>query len=98
MQNSAGLPNLEVSLDQLQAQVPGLQSALLVVSWFGDDMRCAECEIRPGVESAAKTTTPIVWRVNGVTRAAAHLVSSDVSGPLFGGTPRTPASCRRFRN
>lgn len=87
VQNSAGLPNLEVSLDQLQAQVPGLQSALLVVSWFGDDMRCAECEIRPGVESAAKTTTPIVWRVNGVARAAAHLVSSDASGPLFGGTP-----------
>ncbi|MBI1239066.1 MAG: hypothetical protein GC199_06950 [Alphaproteobacteria bacterium] len=84
--NGTGQPNMLVSLDQLEAQLPAVEAVLLVVAWYGNDLRCAHCEIRPGVEIANKSTT-VTWSVNGVSRAAAHLVSSDEDGPLLGGTP-----------
>jgi hypothetical protein len=63
-------PDLVVALDQLQAAVPGVESVSLVVAWFGNDLRCGNCLIRPGVEAAAKVTEPVSWSVNGVSRAA----------------------------
>lgn len=75
------------SLDQLQASAPNIDSVSLVVSWFGDDLRAGEISLRPGVEYASKDTT-ITWSVNGVSRAAAHLVSRGADDrPEFGGTP-----------
>lgn len=75
------------SLDRLQAQAPEVESVSLVVSWFGNDLRAGNCLIRPGVEVSAKDTSPQVWRVNGVTRAGAYLVSKDGAHPVYGGTP-----------
>ncbi len=81
-----------VSLDRLEALAPGIESVSLVVSWFGNDLRAGDCTIRPGVETTAKTTTPQVWRVNGMDRASAHLVSTDAEGrPIYGGTPSDAA-------
>jgi hypothetical protein len=79
--------NLLVSLDQLEADFPNCESVLLVVAWFGDDLRCGECAIRPGVEVADKETTPVAWRAGGVTRSGAHVVSLHDGAPAFGGTP-----------
>ncbi len=79
--------NLLVSLDQLAADFPQCESVLLVAAWFGGDLRCAACEIRPGVEVADKDTTPVAWRAGGVTRSGAHLVSAHEGAPAFGGTP-----------
>ncbi|HET9231790.1 MAG TPA: glycoside hydrolase TIM-barrel-like domain-containing protein, partial [Vitreimonas sp.] len=79
--------NLLVSLDQLAADFPNCESVLLVVAWFGDDLRCGECAIRPGVEVADKETTPVNWRAGGVTRSGAHVVSLHDGAPAYGGTP-----------
>ena len=80
-------PDMLVSLDRLEAMVPAVTGASLVVSWFGDDLRAGQCTIRPKVEMAEKTTTP-EWRVNGVTRSQALVVSQDDQGrPVYGGTP-----------
>lgn len=79
--------NLLVSLDQLQADFPNCETVMLVVAWFGDDLRCGECEIRPGVEIAEKRNTPQEWQVSGTLRAHAHLISTHDGGPAFGGTP-----------
>ena len=79
--------NLLVSLDQLAADFPNCESVLLVVAWFGDDLRCGECLIRPGVEVADKVTTPVAWRAGGVTRSGAHVVSLHDGAPAYGGTP-----------
>ncbi|WP_456119847.1 baseplate multidomain protein megatron [Terricaulis silvestris] len=79
--------NLLVSLDQLQQDFPNCESVLLVVSWFGDDLRCGECQIRPGVELDEKSTTPVSWRAGGVTRGGAHVVSQFEGAPAYGGTP-----------
>lgn len=79
--------NLRVSLDQLQADLPNCDSVLLVVGWFGTDLRCGVCQIKPGVEIAEKETAPQTWRVCGVTRSGAHVVSEVDGGPAYGGTP-----------
>src|SRR5262249_39096268 len=64
-----------------------VDSVLLVVAWFGDDLRCGVCEIKPAVETADKETAPLTWRVCGVTRSGAHVVSLEDGAPAFGGTP-----------
>lgn len=75
------------SIDRLTALCPGLQSVMLVVSWFGDDLRCGECRIRPKTVSAEKTTEPLSWRVGGLSRANAMPVSVIAGIPAYGGTP-----------
>ncbi|RBI83519.1 hypothetical protein DRV85_15820 [Rhodosalinus halophilus] len=80
--------DMVVALDRLQAMAPAVESVSLVVAWFGNDLRVGDCTIRPGVEVSEKTTTPQTWSVNGVSRAAAHLVSrDDQDRPVYGGTP-----------
>lgn len=79
--------DFEASLDQLEAELPNVARVNLVVAWFGDDLRCGECAIRPGVEIASKTTTPQTWSVAGVERDAAHVVSTIDDKPGYGGTP-----------
>ena len=76
-----------VSLDRLEAVAPACEAVSLVVSWFGTDLRAGECELKPGVEFAAKDTSR-AWSVNGVARADAYLVSRDAEDrPIYGGTP-----------
>jgi len=80
--------DIVVALDRLQSMAPAVESVSLVVAWFGDDLRAGNCKVRPGVEVAAKTTTPSAWSVNGVSRANAFLVSRDAEDrPVYGGTP-----------
>lgn len=102
-ENLNALPDatdIVVALDRLQAMVPAVESVSLVVAWFGDDLRAGSCKVRPGVEVSAKSTTPLSWSVNGVSRANAFLVSRDgrhwsATGPsdngddrpVYGGTP-----------
>ncbi len=64
-----------------------VEAVSLVVAWFGTDLRAGQCKIKPGVESRTKVTAPLVWSVNGVTRADAHLISTVDGGPAYGGTP-----------
>ncbi len=75
------------SLDQLQAACPNLVSANLVVAWFGDDLRCGNCKVEPRIDSADKNTEPVTWRVAGVTRSQAQLVSQIDDRAAYGGSP-----------
>lgn len=85
--NNDGAADFVSSLDALEAAAPNLQSVSLVVSWFGTDLRAGACEMRPGVEVGAKTTTPYDWKAGGVARGAAHVVSLHNNAPAYGGTP-----------
>ncbi|HEX2843308.1 baseplate multidomain protein megatron [Hyphomicrobium sp.] len=82
-----GATDWDVSLDQLQATLPNANSISLVVSWFGTDLRAGQCTLKPGVELAAKSTTPQTWSVAGLARDDAHLVSTKDGRPAYGGTP-----------
>lgn len=90
-ENLNALPDtadIVVALDRLQAMAPAVESVSLVVAWFGDDLRAGSCKLRPGVEVTAKSTTPVGWSVNGVSRTNAFLVSRDEQDrPVYGGTP-----------
>jgi len=83
----AGAADFLVALDRLQAACPGLEAVTLPVAWFGDDLRASTCQIRPGVETRTRSTTPLTWGVNGETRTTAHLLSRSVEGVGFRGTP-----------
>ncbi len=79
--------DLEASLDALEARLPECRTVSLVVSWFGDDLRCGRCAVRPGVETRDAVTHPVSWRAGGADRGDAHLVSRVDGRPAFGGTP-----------
>ncbi len=85
--NAEGRSDIVVALDQLQVQLPNVDHVTLVVSWFGTDLRCGQCQIKPGVEGATKDTLPISWSVAGVGRGGAHLISLKDGAPAYGGTP-----------
>ncbi|MBU4530162.1 MAG: glycoside hydrolase/phage tail family protein [Hoeflea sp.] len=75
------------SIDELQALCPNLTSVALVSSWFGDDLRASHCRFRPGVEVSARSGETRPWKVGGLSRATAHLISTKDGGPAYGGTP-----------
>jgi len=77
----------DVSIDDLTATCRNLEAASLVVAWFGNDLRCGTATLRPGVEVPNKNTEPGIWKVAGIERNAAHLVSTSGGKPAFGGTP-----------
>jgi hypothetical protein len=85
--NGTDQADITISLNELQALAPSLGAASLVVGWFGNDLRCDEIQIQPGVETTSKNTYPDTWSVDGVARAAAHLVSEINGMPAYGGTP-----------
>jgi hypothetical protein len=86
--HAAGLrSDWSVSLDQLQDSARNVAMASLVVAWFGTDLRCGHCQIKPGVESASKVTKGGTWSVSGIGRNLAHVVSTHDGAPAYGGTP-----------
>lgn len=91
---SAERSDWSVAVDQLQETCSALEMASLVVAWFGTDLRCGECEIKPGVDNSDKVTPGHTWRVSGTTRGNAHEVSRVGGVPAYGGTP-SDASVKR---
>jgi GTA TIM-barrel-like domain/Putative phage tail protein len=76
-----------VAVDQLEATLPNAKNVSFVVSWFGTDLRAGSCQLRPGVETTSKTTSPQTWQVAGVMRGAAYVVSQREGRAAYGGTP-----------
>lgn len=75
------------SLDALRSIAPGLTHVAIVVGWFGTDLRVGHCRVKPGVDLAQKETQNDTWRVCGVERSGAHLVSRVSGNAAYGGTP-----------
>ncbi len=88
MNNLSGKADIELALDQLETQLPNVCNVSIITAWFGTDLRCGTCELKPGVETKARITPDTTWRVSGVTRGTAYLVSQGIDGrPNYGGTP-----------
>ncbi|MDQ7081463.1 MAG: glycoside hydrolase/phage tail family protein, partial [Paracoccaceae bacterium] len=83
-----GQSDFSASLDDLREEAPKVGSVSLVVSWFGDDLRCGSCQVLPKVEQNAQDAANMAWEVSGTARRQAETVSLDADGrPVFGGTP-----------
>ncbi len=88
MNTPSGRTDFEVALDDLRGEMPGCKAVSLVVSWFGDDLRCGACSIRPKVEGGLFDGLSTPWQVAGLTRANAQMVPRDAGdNPVYGGTP-----------
>jgi hypothetical protein len=98
LHNSAGIADIDASLDELQALAPQLEAVSLVVGWFGTDLRAGSCTIAPGVDSALKATTPEHWSVAGRGRGDAHIISAVDGRPAYGGTPSDASVSDAIRN
>lgn len=85
--NMTGSTDVVTALDQLETHLPNCKSVNIVVSWFGGDLRCGHCQIRPGVESADREMEPITWRVCGQDRSEALLIRQVDGHSVYGGTP-----------
>ncbi|MBE1295297.1 MAG: host specificity protein [Rhodobacteraceae bacterium] len=88
----SGQTDLLTSLAALDEELPACDAASLVVSWFGDDLPCGECQIRPKVEQKRADGVSMPWRVSGLTRATAEeVLKNSEDSPVFGGTPADAA-------
>ena len=83
--------DFEASIAQLAALCPALESVTLIIAWFGDDLRCDQCSIRPKIDLAEKATHPAQWSVSGLDRTTATLVSFHDGKAAYGGTPSDSA-------
>ncbi|WP_112309054.1 baseplate multidomain protein megatron [Pseudogemmobacter bohemicus] len=83
----SGLTDFRTSLGQLTEELPNCGSVSLVVSWFGSDLRCGQCEVQPKVEQAEYDGEGMGWRAGGITRGDAAEVARRDGNPVYGGTP-----------
>ncbi len=95
---SAEVSDWTVSIDQLHGACPNLQSASLVVAWFGDDLRCDQCTVRPRVDNLVKVTTGATWSVSGETRSTAIASSSSGGTAAYGGSPSDDTVVRAIQD
>ena len=85
--SASGKTDFAASLEQLTEEMPGAGGISLVVSWFGNDLRCGRCDIRPMVEQTTHDGVGMPWRVAGQTRATAQVMPRLESRSVYGGAP-----------
>ncbi|MES2664918.1 MAG: glycoside hydrolase/phage tail family protein [Pseudomonadota bacterium] len=83
----SGQTDFATSLAALVDEAPGCAAVSLIVSWFGTDLRCGACDVRPLVEDKTHEGAGMVWRAGGIGRAAAQEVPRDAGRSIYGGTP-----------
>ncbi len=84
---TSGRTDLATSLEQLRAELPKCGSVSVIVSWFGDDLRAGQCQVKPKVEQTALDGSGMAWRAGGIGRSAAEQVIRIDGRPGYGGTP-----------
>ena len=87
MNNPSGKTDFAASLAQLQGDLPNCRSVSLVVSWFGDDLRCGACSIRPKVEQLDRDGQEMPWAAGGIVREEAQEITRIDGRSVYGGTP-----------
>ncbi|MBK5945782.1 host specificity protein [Rhodobacter veldkampii DSM 11550] len=97
--SAAGGTDFAVALRALDEELPACGSVSLVVSWFGDDLRCGACRIRPKVETRdheGRTgkrglfglfDNDMAWQAGGILRLEADEVPRIEGRSVYGGTP-----------
>ncbi|MDQ2067690.1 glycoside hydrolase TIM-barrel-like domain-containing protein [Xinfangfangia sp. CPCC 101601] len=84
---ASGRTDFATSLQHLVGELPNCGSVSLIVSWFGDDLRCGDCTVQPKVEQADTDGVGMPWRAGGITRTEAAIVPKVEGRSVYGGTP-----------
>lgn len=75
-------------ISDLRKDLPNCKSISLVVSWFGNDLRCGQCLLHPKVEQSLVDGKTQAWKVSGLSRKFANVIAKDKNKrSVFGGTP-----------
>lgn len=94
----SGKTDFLVAVEALEEELPNCGSVTMVVSWFGDDLRCGDCQIKPKVEQKTADGDKMPWSVAGVARAIAEVVEQEADRPIYGGTPADDAVIEALRH
>ena len=95
--SASGKTDFATSLEDLRAELDACKSVSLVVSWFGDNLKCGDCQLTPRVEKVEFDGIGMPWQVSGLTRGSATTVSQSDGRPVFGGTPTDQAVIEAIR-
>ena len=93
-----GQTDFVASMAALRDELPSCGAASLVVSWFGNDLRCGSCQVVPKVERAEYDSNTMPWSVSGATRATAEAMAQTEDRPIYGGTPADAAVVEAIRH
>ena len=94
----SGQTDFVTSIEALDEELPNCGAVSLVVSWFGDDLRCTQTNIRPKVEQVTADGKKMPWRVSGETRSTAWQVPISDGRPVYGGTPTDQSVVQAIQN
>jgi len=83
----SGKSDFSTSIEALAEELPNCGSVSLVVSWFGDDLRCDRAQVQPKVEQTAFDGRDMPWVVSGLARSGSATVPVVDDRPVYGGTP-----------
>jgi hypothetical protein len=98
MNSASGQSDFTTSLDTMIEELPNCGSTSLVVSWFGNDLRCGICQIQPKVEQTERDSKDMAWKVSGLTRATATTIPRDAEDRvIYGGTPTDQSVVQAIR-
>lgn len=83
----AGKPDFLAATQAMTEELPNLKAVSVVVSWFGDDLRCSNCTIRPKVEHVGYDAENMPWSSSALVRENAFTIGQQDGRPVYGGTP-----------
>jgi len=98
MHNTLAATDFLASAKALETELPNCESVSLVVSWFGDDLRCGQAKIRPKVEHKRADGRPMNWTVAGLDRVSAQEVPRQNGKSVYGGTPSDQSVIEAIRH
>jgi hypothetical protein len=90
--------DFETAMEMLSEELPHCDSASLVVTWFGNDLRCDSCEIVPKFERREVEGGNMPWTVSDRTRFNGQEIAKKDGRPIYGGTPADNAVVEAIRH
>ncbi|QBF32263.1 glycoside hydrolase/phage tail family protein [Thalassococcus sp. S3] len=98
LNSPSGRSDFETSLEALRNELPNCGATSLIVSWFGTDLRCGNCELRPMVERKTYEAGNMPWHVAGLSRSTAEEIAKVDDRPIYGGTPADASVVEAIRH
>ena len=83
----SGKADFATSLQQMRGELPHVTSVSLIVSWFGNDLRCGSCLVEPKVEQTVQDAARMAWRAGSIARGQAQEIMRENGRSIYGGTP-----------
>jgi hypothetical protein len=98
LNSASGESDFVSSFNALEVELPACDAVSMVVSWFGDDLRCGHCRVTPAIERREIEGSNMPWQVAGLTRATADEIARVGDRPVYGGTPADAAVVEAIRH